>query len=236
MSFGLREIGTKGNQFVINGRKVFFRGTLECAIFPLTGHPPTDVRSWKRIIGIAKEHGLNLFRFHSWCPPEAAFEAADELGFYFHVECGSWANTSTALGEGKPIDRWLYQEADRILAAYGNHPSFLLMAYGNEPAGKDKEYLAAWVDHYKERDAQAAVHERARAGPRSRRTSSTSRPIRGSRPGAQGLASRINARPPETTTDYRDYIQARRSRSSATRSASGASIPTSPRSPTTPAR
>ena len=88
-----------------------------------------------------------LFRFHSWCPPEAAFEAADELGFYFHVECASWANQSTGLGLGKPIDRWIYAEADRILAAYGNHPSFVLMAYGNEPGGKDKEYLAAWVEH-----------------------------------------------------------------------------------------
>ena len=100
--FGLREIGTKGTQFLLNGHPIFVRGTLECAIFPKTGHPPTDLESWKRIIGIAKDHGLNLFRFHSWCPPEAAFQAADQLGFYFHVECGSWANTSTALGEGKP--------------------------------------------------------------------------------------------------------------------------------------
>ncbi len=153
-SFGLREIGASGTQFVINGRKAFFRGTLECAVFPMTGHPPTDVASWRRIIGIAKDHGLNLFRFHSWCPPEAAFQAADELGFYFHVECASWANTSTALGQGKPIDRWLYEEADRILAAYGNHPSFVLMAYGNEPAGEDKTYLNAWVNHYRERDGR----------------------------------------------------------------------------------
>ena len=105
--FGLREIGTQGTQFVVNGRKAFFRGTLECAIFPKTGHPPTDVDSWRRIVRIAKAHGLNLIRFHSWCPPEAAFTAADEEGFYYQVEVASWANSSTRLGGGLPIDEWL---------------------------------------------------------------------------------------------------------------------------------
>jgi hypothetical protein len=80
--FGFREITTQGTQFLINGQKTFFRGTLDCANYPRTGHPPTDVAEWKRILSIIKSHGLNLLRFHSWCPPEAAFVAADELGFY----------------------------------------------------------------------------------------------------------------------------------------------------------
>ena len=69
---------------------------------------------WKRIIRVAKAHGLNLFRFHSYCPPEAAFIAADELGFYFQVETGG-----AEVGDGKPVDRWIYEETDRILKAYG---------------------------------------------------------------------------------------------------------------------
>jgi beta-galactosidase len=99
--FGLREIGTQGRQFVLNGRLTFLRGTLECCIFPLTGFPPTDLESWKRIIRICKAYGLNHIRFHSWCPPEAAFAAADELGFYYQVECGVWAEP----GEGKSVDQ-----------------------------------------------------------------------------------------------------------------------------------
>jgi len=207
VSFGLREIGTSGTQFVINGRKAFMRGTLECAIFPLTGYPPTDVRSWKRSIGIAKDHGLNLFRFHSWCPPEAAFEAADLLGFYFHVECASWANASTALGLGKPIDRWLYQEADRILAAYGNHPSFLLMAYGNEPAGNDKAYLNAWVNHYRKQDGRR-LYTSGAGWPQITANQFHVTPEPRIQAWGAGLASRINARAPETTTDYRAFVQA----------------------------
>ncbi len=206
-SFGLREITTVGTQFRLSGRKLFFRGTLECAIFPRTGLPPTDLESWRRIIRIAKDHGLNLFRFHSWCPPEAAFQAADELGFYFHIECASWANTSTALGLGKPIDNWLYQEADRIISAYGNHPSFLLMAYGNEPAGKDKEFLTAWVSHYKAADSRR-LYTSAAGWPQIPANQFHVTPDPRIQAWGAGLASRINARPPETVSDYREYIQA----------------------------
>ena len=84
---------------------------------------------------------------------QAAFVAADELGFYFHVECSSWANSSTSLGDGKPVDAWIYQEADRILKNFGNHPCFLFMPYGNEPGGAHHAaYLAKWVTHYREQD------------------------------------------------------------------------------------
>jgi len=151
-TFGVREITTTPDKlFAINGRKTFLRGTLECCIFPLTGYPPTDVTSWKRIIRICKEHGLNHIRFHSWCPPEAAFVAADELGFYYQVECGVWTNP----GNGTPVDEWLWTESERIVRAYGNHPSFVLLASGNEPHGpKREEYLNKWVEHWQAKDAR----------------------------------------------------------------------------------
>ena len=153
-TFGLREISTEGKQFALNGHPAFFRGTLECCIFPLTGYPPTDVASWKRIIGACKAHGLNLIRFHSWCPPEAAFVAADELGFYFQVECAVWSNP----GEDKALGEWLYAESERIVRAYGNHPSFLLLTHGNEPHGKNRdEFLAGWVNFWKQRDPRRLV-------------------------------------------------------------------------------
>ena len=209
VAFGFRDLGIAGTQFTINGRKTFLRGTLECCIFPKTGHPPCDVPEWKRILGAAKAHGLNTLRFHSWCPPEAAFVAADELGVYLHVECASWANTSTAIGKGLPIDRWLYDEADRILAAYGNHPSFLLLLYGNEPAGNDRQYLAAWVEHYKKKDPRR-LYSGGAGWPQIPENQFHVTPDPRVQGWGQGLGSRINARPPETTTDYRAYIAARK--------------------------
>lgn len=142
LSFGLREVGVIGTRLAINNHPIFIRGTLECCIFPRTGYPPTDLVEWKRIIRVAKDHGLNQIRFHSWCPPEAAFIAADELGFYFQVECASWANQGASIGEGNPLDTWLYAEGEKICTFFGNHPSFIMMAYGNEPAGRLEEYLS----------------------------------------------------------------------------------------------
>ena len=104
VTFGMRNFGTKGTQFIINDRPVFLRGTLECCIFPLTGYPDMNVEGWLRIFRIAKAHGLNHMRFHSWCPPEAAFDAADRMGFALQVECATWST----VGDGKPFDKFFY--------------------------------------------------------------------------------------------------------------------------------
>ncbi|TMM30597.1 beta-galactosidase [Polaribacter aestuariivivens] len=149
IDFGMRDFKVNGKQFSINDRPVFLRGTLECAIFPLTGYPPTNVDEWKRIYKTIKKHGLNHMRFHSWCPPEAAFIAADEEGVYLQVEASAW----TKIGDGDQIDKWLYKEGEDIINAYGNHPSFVMMAYGNEPSGKNHvSYLKDYVEHFKNLD------------------------------------------------------------------------------------
>lgn len=209
MLFGFREIATDATQFTINGRKTFFRGTLECAIFPKTGHPPTDMESWQRIICTAKAHGLNMIRFHSWCPPEAAFVAADELGFYFQVEASTWPNQSTTLGDGKHVDQWLYEETERILKYYGNHPSFILMAHGNEPGGRNHgEFLSKYVEHFKACDPRRLWTSGA-GWPQLPENQFHVTPDPRIQAWGAGLKSRINAKPPETVTDYRDYIAAR---------------------------
>jgi beta-galactosidase len=128
VEFGLREITTRDKDILINGRPVNLRLTHDGGCFPLTGYPAMDVESWRKIIQTCKDYGLNGIRFHSWCPPEAAFEAADELGFYLQPECGLWADFGN-----KPTREFLEAETARILKAYGNHPSFILLSPSNEP-------------------------------------------------------------------------------------------------------
>jgi beta-galactosidase len=128
VQFGLREITHNDKDLLINGHLVNLRLTHDGGEFPLTGYPAMDVASWKQIISTCKDYGLNGIRFHSWCPPDAAFEAADELGFYLQPECGLWADF------GSPVmKQWLNDETARLLAAYGNHPSFILLSPSNEP-------------------------------------------------------------------------------------------------------
>ena len=142
VTFGMRKFATRGTQFTMNGRPVFLRGTLECAIFPLTGYPPTDVPSWQRIYRIIKSYGLNFIRFHSWCPPEAAFAAADLEGVMIQAE-GPQANVPA--GEDQHRDAFLEQELLRMIRTYGNHPSFCLMTLGNEYGGSGA-VLSHWID------------------------------------------------------------------------------------------
>ena len=145
---GARDFAAKGTQFTMNGRPVYLRGTLECSIWPLTGYPPTDEAAWHRIYKIMKSYGLNHIRFHSWCPPEAAFAAADEDGIMIQAE-GPMANI--AAGQDPARDAFIEAEFKRMVDTYGNHPSFCTMTLGNEYGGKD-ELLSRWVDMLIKRD------------------------------------------------------------------------------------
>ena len=129
VSFGMRSFKTKGNRLLINGNPTFLRGTLECCIFPLTGTPPTDERGWMKVFTTAREYGLNHLRFHSWCPPEAAFRVADKMGFYCQVELPNW---SLKVNQDSATAKFLYQEFDNIIRNYGNHPSLCIISCGNE--------------------------------------------------------------------------------------------------------
>ncbi|WP_431294393.1 sugar-binding domain-containing protein [Pedobacter sp. P26] len=134
-SFAFRTVSSKGSQLLINDRPLFLRGTLECNIFPLTGFPPMEKAGWKKVFESAKAYGLNHLRFHSWCPPEAAFSAADEMGFYLQIELPAW---SLKIGTDKLADDFFDREASRIMQYYGNHPSFCFWSMGNEMQGNMK--------------------------------------------------------------------------------------------------
>jgi len=152
VQFGMREIKINGREFLVNGRPVFLRGTLNNCEFPLTGYPSMNVEDWERIFRKAKSYGLNHMRFHSWCPPEAAFIAADRIGFYLQPEGPSWPNHGPKIGLGQPIDCYLYDETERMTEWYGNYASFTMLSAGNEPAGNQVKYLNEFVDYWKKRD------------------------------------------------------------------------------------
>lgn len=148
LSFGFVQIRAQGTDMLVNGRPVFMRGTHHGGDFPLTGYPPTDVAYWKKIFKINKAWGINHVRFHSFNPPEAAFQAADEVGIYLQPEPGMWNSVSP----GSPLEAMLYEETERMIRAYGNHPSFLLLSPSNEPSGRWKESFDKWIAHYREAD------------------------------------------------------------------------------------
>lgn len=147
-TFGMREISFKGRQIYLNDKPIWLRGTVENCCFPLTGYPPADEASWSELFKKCKEYGINHVRFHSYCPPEAAFCAADKLGMYLQPEGPSWPNHGVRLRRGMSIDRYLLQETQRMVRQYGNHPSFCMLAAGNEPAGDWVAWCHDFVDFW----------------------------------------------------------------------------------------
>jgi hypothetical protein len=202
----MREFVTDKTEFIINGRPIFLRGTLECAVTPVTGYPSTENDFWKNIFTVAKSYGLNHLRFHSWCPPEAAFNAADSAGFYLQVECSSWANQGATIGDGTPLDTFIYNESERIINNFGNHPSFCMMTYGNEPAGKHhKEYLTKFVEYWKQKDNRH-LYTSASGWPVIDENDYNSTPDPRIQAWGAGLKSIINSQPPSTSYDWSNII------------------------------
>lgn len=202
LNFGFRDLTVNGTRFDINGRPLFLRGTLECCVFPMTGYPAMDNAYWTKIYNTCKSYGLNHVRFHSWCPPAAAFHVADSMGVYLQVECGGW----TSVGDGNKQDRWIKEESDRILKEYGNHPSFCMLAYGNEPSGGNQvNYLNDLVVYWKKNDGRR-LYTSAGGWPLVKDADyfNTDHPRIG---GIGRIQNLLNTYIPRTDYDFRDRLQ-----------------------------
>jgi hypothetical protein len=235
ISFGLRDFRSDGRRLAINDRTVFLRGRVDSANYPLTGYPPMDKDGWRRVLGILKDWGLNHVRFHSWCPPEAAFEAADELGMYFQVE---FPNKSSAFkapesseaahwnidyldrpatGTHVPLYDYARRECELIFRHFGNHPSFVMFTLGNE-LGRNPAMFEL-VSRFHECDQRHLYAQGSgnmhwapsfAAGDDFWVTGKTGKnlPVRGAFfVGDFPGGGYIDAHPPSTLVDYRDSIK-----------------------------
>lgn len=147
---GFRDFFTEGTRFSINSLKTFLRGKHDACVFPLTGYPPMEKEEWVRQMRISKQYGMNHYRFHSWTPPQAAFDAANEEGIYMQAELPYWGMMDP---EYKELNSFLIREGEGVLAAYGNNPSFVMMALGNELGG-DTGYMRSMVDAFRTSDGR----------------------------------------------------------------------------------
>lgn len=140
-----KDFHIEGTHFYANGHRIFLRGKHDAAVWPLTGHVEMSVEGWMKYLGICKEYGINHVRFHSWCPPEAAFVAADSLGIYLQPELPFWGSFDK---KDERLMAFLHQEGENILREYGHHPSFRMMALGNELWG-DIDKMKEFVDDFR---------------------------------------------------------------------------------------
>ncbi len=233
VSFGMRSFTRARNRLLINGRPVFLRGKNDCCFFPLTGYPPMDKAGWLRVLSIAKSYGINHYRFHSWCPPEAAFQAADELGVYFQAEIPSKRsgyqvpedeqaavhNIDRLDVQGTLRKKSLYEYAKRegelIFKAFGNHPSLVMFTLGNE-LGRNQGMFDL-VAHFKQIDPRHLYAQGTNnmhwnpslaEGDQFWVTGKTTKtlPLRGSFSTLDFPNPHIEHRPPSTMVDFSESI------------------------------
>ncbi|MFK5972939.1 MAG: glycoside hydrolase family 2 TIM barrel-domain containing protein [Flavobacteriaceae bacterium] len=171
--FGYVKIGHNGTNILINDSPIFLRGNLDCVHFPLTGYPSTKVEDWEKIFRTYKEYGLNHARFHSWCPPEAAFKAANRIGIYLQAEASIWIDwwmSEDMIVKGRPEmdtkghpkglgydsqrDSFVIDEMNRVIDQYGNNPSFTMFCIGNELGNADFDVMKEWVADLKKKDGR----------------------------------------------------------------------------------
>lgn len=146
-TFGLRDFKTKGRQFTMNGKTTFLRGKHDACVSPLIAHTAMDVETWRHYFQVAKQYGINHYRFHSWCPPEACFEAADIEGIYLQPELPIWGNIDI---DDTELCDYLLKEGRNLHRAYSNHASFVMFGLGNEMSGE--EGLAMLIQTFKKED------------------------------------------------------------------------------------
>ena len=145
LSFGIRDFRSVNGKLMNNDRIVFLRGKHEGGVFPLTGYPSMKKGDWLKYFSIVQSYGINHVRYHSWTPPAVAFDAADELGVFLQVELPLWGKYET---NDTILVNYMKSEGEKILETYGNHPSFVMFALGNELSG-DTLVMKSIVNYFK---------------------------------------------------------------------------------------
>ena len=215
--FGLRSFRAEGGRLTLNGRRIFLRGETNCAVFPETGYSPTDRETWKEILEKYRAYGVNCVRFHSHCPPEAAFDAADEAGMLMQPELSHWDPEHAF--ETEEARRYYRRELEQILRQLASHPSFVMLTLGNElQAGeRGRAFMDELLKTAEETAptrlyacASNAFYGERGADPRSGFYTSMCFREADMRATSDGMRGWLNREAPNSCRDYSEAVQALR--------------------------
>lgn len=213
--FGMRVFGVdqETKQLTNNGDKVFLRNEANCAVFPLTAYAPMDEAGWEHLFASYQSYGINSVRFHSWCPPDAAFRVADRMGMFLQPELSSW--DAGSMFDGEIENNYYDKEAKAIVKEYANHPSFVMFTFGNELvfAGGGYEHADGLIQELKEQDSTRLYSFASNAGyggtaPTANSDFFTGQVYRGTtmRGIYAGMSGFINNSRPATVVNYNEAV------------------------------
>ncbi|MBI2940006.1 MAG: hypothetical protein HYY04_06160 [Chloroflexi bacterium] len=147
--FGMREVCIDGLMVLLNGQPIFQRFDVDFMIFPNQGYPPADREPYVARFRKYREYGFNGTRCHSWVPPRAYFDVADEEGLLIQCELPNWSNMLDTVYVEK-AGPFLAREWERIIGEFQPHPSLIVHCVGNEllPADAEGRYgvHSPWIN------------------------------------------------------------------------------------------
>ena len=158
---GFRTVEIRGDQFLVNGRRVVFHGVNRHEAHPERGRV-FDEEHAREDLARMKRFNVNAIRTSHYPPHPRLLDLADELGFWVVLECDLETH---GFGEvdwvGNPSDdpAWRPAYLDRIQRTVErdkNHPGIVIWSLGNEAGtGSNLAAMSAWVHA---RDAERPVH------------------------------------------------------------------------------
>ncbi|MFE5107803.1 glycoside hydrolase family 2 TIM barrel-domain containing protein [Streptomyces sp. NPDC056663] len=161
MRVGFRTVEIRGDQFLVNGRRVVFHGMNRHETHPERGRV-FDEEHAREDLARMKRFNVNAIRTSHYPPHPRLLDLADELGFWVILECDLETHGFDEVDwVGNPSDDPMWRDAylDRIRRTVErdkNHPSIVIWSLGNEAGtGSNLAAMSAWVHA---RDAGRPVH------------------------------------------------------------------------------
>lgn len=158
---GFRTVEIRGDQFLVNGRRIVFHGVNRHETHPERGRVFNEAHA-REDLALMKRFNVNAIRTSHYPPHPRLLDLADELGFWVILECDLETHGFGKVDwVGNPSDDPAWREAyldrvQRTVERDKNHPSIVIWSLGNEAGtGSNLAAMSAWVHA---RDAERPVH------------------------------------------------------------------------------
>ena len=129
--YGFRNITKSGNQILINGKRVFFKGVNTQDTHPLYGRA-IDTETMLRDVELMKQANVNTVRTSHYPRQPKMYAMFDAYGLYCMDEADVECHYNQGLSSNSSWQTTMNDRGQRMVLRDRNHPSVIFWSLGNE--------------------------------------------------------------------------------------------------------